>query len=218
MSRMREVLSKSETPGWDKAMPEDALGGHVHPDVRPTFVACSESPRLPAEGQDGIAMPDAPTSTSGTAAYWASLALSAARALPQAPRAKEPSPWGRRSANALGAPKSNVVPRPNPTPIFPAAATFVAAPMKPTIRPETEIKVSPDVSSQKLAESHHHHSGFSRAIRKLRRWVGLSVGRIPARCSGNARSGMPCRGPAMDNGFCRMHGGKREQSLVERLG
>ena len=210
MSRMRAILRKSETPGWDKATPAGARLGRVHPDVRPNSIENSPSTRFAEGEQDGTAKPKPPASTFGTSAYWASLALSPAG------RAKEPSPWGR-SANAPGAPKSYAVPRPNPAPTFPAAATFVAARTEPATRPETEKEVSRDVASPNLPESHPYLSRFSRALRKLRRWVGLSVGRIPARCSGNARTGMPCRAPAMDNGFCRMHGGKRTESILHQL-
>jgi hypothetical protein len=72
---------------------------------------------------------------------------------------------------------------------------------------ETPLEISP--------ASRPTLSGFDRFVRKVRRWLGLSVGRTPARCSGTARSGSPCRGLAMDNGLCRMHGGKRAHSLVE---
>jgi hypothetical protein len=37
-----------------------------------------------------------------------------------------------------------------------------------------------------------------------------------ARCTGTTRRGLPCRAPAMDNGFCRMHGGERAASITER--
>src|SRR6266480_851676 len=36
---------------------------------------------------------------------------------------------------------------------------------------------------------------------------GLQFANQARRCGGRCRSGRPCRGPAMKNGRCRMHGG-----------
>ncbi len=56
-------------------------------------------------------------------------------------------------------------------------------------------------------------------IRLLPRWIRRRIRTHTqiARCTGMTRRGLPCRAPAMDNGFCRMHGGERTQPLVERI-
>lgn len=54
-------------------------------------------------------------------------------------------------------------------------------------------------------------SVFARWIRRTRRFLGLRVGPAP-RCAGFTRHGLPCRGPAMANGLCRVHGGSRIRS------
>jgi hypothetical protein len=102
-----------------------------------------------------------------------------------------------------------------------------------TKEPGADTKLSPPpfgaaafdgLTAQHMDEGLPHHNGaghtlsrFSRFTRKVRRWFGMPVGRTPARCSGNTRNGMPCRAPAMDNGFCRMHGGVRQRSIVEMM-
>ena len=48
-----------------------------------------------------------------------------------------------------------------------------------------------------------------RWVRRLLRSLGLrKQGPVPT-CLGITRLGQPCRGPAMANGFCRLHGGSR---------
>jgi hypothetical protein len=93
-------------------------------------------------------------------------------------------------------------------PSFPAAIR---------IDPHAAPEESPEVSHEVLPASRPTLTRFDRVVRKVRRWLGLSVGRTPARCSGTARNGSACRGIAMDNGLCRMHGGKRERSIVAMI-
>jgi hypothetical protein len=76
---------------------------------------------------------------------------------------------------------------------------------------------NPETRPESLPASRPTLSGFTRLWRKVRRWFGLPVGHVAPRCRGTARNGSPCRAPSMDNGFCRMHGGKRERSLVEMM-
>lgn len=56
-----------------------------------------------------------------------------------------------------------------------------------------------------------------RWIRKLLRMAGVRPPHVPVqRCHGTTRQGQPCRGPAMANGLCRLHGGSRHVSVVEK--
>jgi hypothetical protein len=55
-----------------------------------------------------------------------------------------------------------------------------------------------------------------RWVRRLLRFVGFRTrGPVPT-CRGVTRLGQPCRGPAMANGLCRMHGGSRIGLVVEK--
>jgi hypothetical protein len=56
-------------------------------------------------------------------------------------------------------------------------------------------------------------------LRFLPRWIRRRIRTHTqiARCTGMTRRGVACRAPAMDNGFCRMHGGERTMPLVERV-
>jgi len=49
----------------------------------------------------------------------------------------------------------------------------------------------------------------ARVVRRVKRWMGMRTGAVAPRCNGFTRRGLPCRGPAMFNGYCRMHGGSR---------
>jgi hypothetical protein len=42
---------------------------------------------------------------------------------------------------------------------------------------------------------------------------GLSGARAVPLCRGITRQGQPCRGPAMANGYCRVHGGSRKRGV-----
>lgn len=197
MSRMRDVLRKSETPGWDERGRQETAAPSLSP--------------------DGLPKPKPPASTNRAASYWASQALEATtrrantRPMAQA-RANEPlnpAPWSRTDPQS---PAVTTVLSPNLAGPAPVATKTDVAPST-----TAAIEVLHDLEPQTLPETHPRLSGMEKIVRKVRRWLGLSVGRTPARCSGNARSGMPCRAPAMDNGFCRMHGGKRVRSIAERL-
>jgi hypothetical protein len=48
-----------------------------------------------------------------------------------------------------------------------------------------------------------------RLRRLLRRWIGVRSAAPTPKCNGVTRRGLPCQGPAMPNGYCRMHGGSR---------
>ncbi len=55
-----------------------------------------------------------------------------------------------------------------------------------------------------------------RWVRKLLRLAGVRPPHVPLqKCQGMTRVGQPCRGPAMANGFCRLHGGSRHISVME---
>jgi hypothetical protein len=56
-----------------------------------------------------------------------------------------------------------------------------------------------------------------RILRRIRRLMGMrTAGPVP-RCSGVTRRGVPCRAPAMSNGYCRMHGGANTARLTNIL-
>lgn len=55
-----------------------------------------------------------------------------------------------------------------------------------------------------------------RWIRKLLRIAGVNTTRPVPRCQGLTRSGQSCRGPAMANGYCRLHGGSRRSATSEK--
>lgn len=49
----------------------------------------------------------------------------------------------------------------------------------------------------------------------MRSWTkGLAAMREALRCGAKTRSGEPCKGPAMRNGRCRMHGAREQADLV----
>jgi len=55
----------------------------------------------------------------------------------------------------------------------------------------------------------------SRWMRRLLRLAGLRPrGPLPT-CAGVTRRGQPCRGMAMANGFCRLHGGSRNDFIAQ---
>jgi hypothetical protein len=63
-----------------------------------------------------------------------------------------------------------------------------------------------------------------RWLRKLLRVAGVRTKIAVQRCQGTTRMGQPCRGPAMANGYCRLHGGSRRgvvaqktRDLIERV-
>jgi len=55
-----------------------------------------------------------------------------------------------------------------------------------------------------------------RWLRKLLRLVGVKASAPVPRCQGTTRMGQACRGPAMANGFCRLHGGSRQGVVAEK--
>jgi len=55
-----------------------------------------------------------------------------------------------------------------------------------------------------------------RWVRRLLRIAGIrTTGPVPT-CGGVTRLGQPCRGMAMANGLCRMHGGSRSSSVAAK--
>jgi len=59
-------------------------------------------------------------------------------------------------------------------------------------------------------------SRFSRWARRWSRRFLRTTTMVP-RCSATTRRGLLCRGPAMANGYCRMHGGARSRPLTQRI-
>lgn len=57
----------------------------------------------------------------------------------------------------------------------------------------------------------------NRWVRRLLRLAGVRPPHVPVqKCQGMTRQGQPCRGPAMANGYCRLHGGSRQLSVVAK--
>jgi hypothetical protein len=50
----------------------------------------------------------------------------------------------------------------------------------------------------------------ARLVRRVKRLLRIRTGAVVPRCNGFTRTGLACRGPAMLNGYCRMHGGSRK--------
>jgi hypothetical protein len=88
----------------------------------------------------------------------------------------------------------------------------------PVLKDEEEPAESPkDVAP--LAPSKHPLLGRMlrrRWVRRLLRVAGIRTTGPVATCSGVTRHGQPCRGLAMANGLCRMHGGSRSGRVAER--
>ena len=76
-------------------------------------------------------------------------------------------------------------------------------------RPAVAAKsgAEPGIVAPSPAQAHVPRPIVARWFRGIRRWMGLRVSGPAPRCSGLTRRGVPCRAPAMANGFCRMHGG-----------
>lgn len=55
-----------------------------------------------------------------------------------------------------------------------------------------------------------------RWVRKVLRVAGLRPKVSVQRCHGTTRMGQPCRGPAMANGYCRLHGGSRHGTVIQK--
>ena len=55
-----------------------------------------------------------------------------------------------------------------------------------------------------------------RWVKRLLRDAGLRSNVPVRKCQGLTRMGQPCRGPAMANGFCRLHGGSRQGVVTEK--
>jgi hypothetical protein len=84
--------------------------------------------------------------------------------------------------------------------------------------------LEPGVSMEHMLRAHQEldpapaprPSRFSRWARRWSRRFLRTTTMVP-RCSATTRRGQLCRGPAMANGYCRMHGGARVRPLAERI-
>jgi len=91
--------------------------------------------------------------------------------------------------------------------IVPATSREVEQLPKPMVREfPPELQIRPVIRL----------SFFGRLTRRVRRMLGMRIGGPVPICSGSTRRGVPCRAPAMANGFCRMHGGSK--SLLDNQG
>jgi hypothetical protein len=86
------------------------------------------------------------------------------------------------------------------SPAHPALVSQTKAYAEPEMEPESE---RPALLDQPAPQ----RSILARFFRRIRRWMGLRAGGPVPRCNSVTRRGLPCRAPAMANGFCRMHGG-----------
>jgi hypothetical protein len=55
-----------------------------------------------------------------------------------------------------------------------------------------------------------------RWVKRLLQIAGVRPNLPVQKCQGLTRMGQACRGPAMANGFCRLHGGSRHGAAVEK--
>jgi hypothetical protein len=96
----------------------------------------------------------------------------------------------------------------------PEAATQPGPPLVQAVvslsqRGPQEVTCSPMASLKNVLGSF-----LSRVIGRIQRRYWRRTGFPVPRCNGLTRAGMPCRAPAMANGFCRMHGGSRNGKIA----
>jgi hypothetical protein len=70
--------------------------------------------------------------------------------------------------------------------------------------------VSHEKTAHRIPSSREVFTGMVRFVRSL---LGLRDAVAVKRCKGTTRAGAACRGMAMANGLCRMHGGSRYTGL-----
>jgi Family of unknown function (DUF5763) len=81
----------------------------------------------------------------------------------------------------------------------------------------TEGAAPPELSASSVHPRPKYHPLLRhRWVRKLLHLAGLHPNLPVQKCRGLTRMGQPCRGPAMANGFCRLHGGSRHSAVVEK--
>jgi len=71
-------------------------------------------------------------------------------------------------------------------------------------------------SSGEAARPKYHPLLRYRWVKRLLRIAGVRPNLPIQKCQGLTRMGQPCRGPAMANGFCRLHGGSRHSAAMEK--
>lgn len=80
------------------------------------------------------------------------------------------------------------------------------------VEPREPSEVSAPVAAGSLSQGSppkYHPLLRYRWVKRLLRIAGLRSNLPIQKCQGLTRMGQPCRGPAMANGFCRLHGGSR---------
>lgn len=82
--------------------------------------------------------------------------------------------------------------------------------MSPQAAAETEIE------SDRSRRPKYYRLLRNRWVRKLLRLAGVQTSIPIRRCEGVTRMGQPCRGPAMANGYCRLHGGSRQGTVAAK--
>ena len=82
----------------------------------------------------------------------------------------------------------------------------------------------PGVPMERMLQAHQQSDAApasqpSKISRWARRWSRrfLRTTTMVPRCSATTRRGTLCRGPAMANGYCRMHGGARDRPFTHRI-
>lgn len=78
----------------------------------------------------------------------------------------------------------------------------------PATRPIALVEVSHAEVEETEESSASRPSVVLRWVRRWRKRFTGTMAPIP-KCTGTTRRGLPCRAPAMNNGYCRMHGGAR---------
>jgi hypothetical protein len=91
----------------------------------------------------------------------------------------------------------------------PGTLVSMKAPQAWHARPVDE---SPSHSPDTEILSTSRPSTILRWVRRWQRRIIRTTTSVP-RCTGTTRRGDPCRAPAMDNGYCRMHGGARTEAI-----
>jgi hypothetical protein len=95
-----------------------------------------------------------------------------------------------------------------------STGTLVSMPSLLTAR-RRQAEENPDDESDTDIATTERPSRILRWVRRWRRRIIRTTTSVP-RCTGTTRRGIPCRAPAMDNGFCRMHGGARTEPIARQ--
>src|SRR6185312_90995 len=183
--RLAETLGDAATAVRGKDPVRRENPGTTQPEPETSRPAAHAAARLQHSMRRESAAGAAPDPrASALRAAWRTVPASAATAIP----AEAQDPKRRESAALSSLPVTLAAPSGDRAPSIPPAATTIAAHAKDPMHREKEASLS--------------RTG------PLRNGNPRGNPNLAPRCGAHTRQGCPCRGPAMRNGRCRMHGGK----------